>query len=111
MERKRKTTLLLDAEVWRRFQEDVLRHEGARAASAEVEKLLRGTGLDPFVEALGVVSPRPKRGLPSLDDVERTRPKIRGRVADLIREDRDEREDVVLGFQRDRKALPRRRRR
>jgi hypothetical protein len=111
VERKRKTTLLLDAEVWRRFQEDVLRHEGSRAASGEVEKLLRGTDLEAFVNALAEVSPRPSGGLPSLDDVERARPRIRGRIADLIREDRDGREDGVLGLQRDRKALPRRRRR
>ncbi|HEX9341554.1 MAG TPA: hypothetical protein VF992_10380 [Thermoplasmata archaeon] len=107
MEKKTKTTLLLDSEVWRRFQEDVLRHEGPRAVSAEVEKLLRGTDLDGFAEALAEIFPRPGRGLPSLGEVERTRPRVRGRMAELIREARDERAERVLGLKRRRKALHR----
>src|SRR3990172_817664 len=40
---KHKTTLLLDERVWRRFQEEVLRSEGPRATSAEVEKAIGAT--------------------------------------------------------------------
>jgi len=111
VERKRKTTLLLDSLVWRQFQEEVMRHEGARAASAEVEKLLQGQDPEAFVRALEDVFPRPRGGFPSLEEVERTRPRIRGDAASLIREDRDEREDRILGLQRRRKKVPRRRRR
>lgn len=98
--RKRKTTLLLDAEVWRRFQEEVTRQEGPRATSAEVERLLRGMDPELFEEALAKVLPPPEGGLPSLEEVERSRPRPREEVAPLIREERDERDERVLGLQR-----------
>lgn len=98
--KKHKTTLLLDADLWRRFQEEVTRQEGPRATSAEVEKLL--TGMDPevFEEAVARVIPPPEGGLPSLEEVERSRPRPRQEVAPLIRQERDERDDRVLGLQR-----------
>ncbi len=105
VEPKHKTTLLLDAAVWRRFQEEVQRHEGGRAASGEVERLLRGADPRVFMDALAKVFPRPEGGWPSLRDVERGRPKIRAEVATLIREGRDEREDGVLGLKRDRETV------
>lgn len=98
VKRKHKTTLLLDPEVWRRFQEEVTRHEGPRALSAEVEKLLRGTDPELVEQALEEVFPRPAAGLPSLEEVERRRPRIRGPLTPLIREERDEREDRILGL-------------
>ena len=88
-----------------------MRYDGARAASAEVEKLLQGGDPEAFARALEGAFPRPSGGFPSLEEVERMRPKIRGDVAALVRGDRDDRENRILGLQRDRKALRRRRRR
>ncbi len=86
--------------------EDVYRFEGARAASGEVEKILRGHDLEVFATALESVFPRPPGGYPSLEEVERNRPRPRGEVSRLIREERDAREDRVLGLKRRRKAIP-----
>lgn len=105
---KRKTTLLLDATLWRRFQEEVLRTAGPRAVSAEVEKRLAAEDPEEFLRALEGVFSAPGGGFPSLAEVERTRPRIRRKAGDLIREERDERDDRVLGLQRDRETGPRR---
>jgi len=107
---KHKTTLSVDAAVWRRFQEEVVRIAGPRATSAEVEKLLGASEPEPYLRALEAVFPRPGGGLPSLEDVERSRPSLGRTVAELIREDRDEREDRILGLKRNRKTVPRGRR-
>ncbi len=109
VEPKKKTTLALDPEVWRRFMEDVTRFEGPRAVSSEVDKMLRGQDLEVFAAALAEVAPRPAGGYPSLEDVERGRPRLRERVSDYIREERDDRDDRLLGLERLRKAVPRRR--
>ncbi|MFQ5838323.1 MAG: hypothetical protein ACE5HJ_06020 [Thermoplasmata archaeon] len=96
--RKHKTTLLLDADVWRAFQEEVMRHHGARATSAEVEKLLGGGDPATFAVALESVFPRPPGGFPSLEEIEDARPHLHRELAGLIREERDERDDRVLGL-------------
>src|SRR5213592_3660348 len=89
VQRKRKTTLLLDADVWQRFQEEVLRTEGTRATSAEVEKLLKGTDPGAFVEALTTLYPPAPAGLPSPEEVERARPRLPRAAVELIRGDQD----------------------
>jgi len=104
---KVKTTLFLEATTWRRFQEEVFRHEGGRAASGAVEKLIRGQDPSRYADALATVFPRPDDGMPSLEEVERSRPKVRKEVSRLIREARDEREDRVSGLQRPRKTVSR----
>ncbi|HKZ47698.1 MAG TPA: hypothetical protein VJ397_02805 [Thermoplasmata archaeon] len=102
---KHKTTLLLDEGIWRRFQEEVLRREGARATSAEVEKAIAATDLAPLLETLAARYPQPDAGFPSVAEVERLRPKGRGDLTALIREDRDDRDDRLLGLQRAGKAV------
>lgn len=97
---KHKTTLTMDAEAWRAFRDEVTRRVGPRAVSVEIDKLLRGLHPEVFERALPRVFPRPEGGLPSLEEEERARPRVRGGVADLIREARDEREDRVLGPER-----------
>lgn len=98
MKPKQKTTLLIDAEVWKAFQEEVTRHEGPRAASAEVERLLRGMDPEIFEATLAEDLGQQEGGLPSLEEVERKRPRLRREVTSLIRDERDEREHSVRGL-------------
>ena len=109
MAEKHKTMLLLDAEVWRRFQEEVLRYDGGRATSTRVEKLIAATDPARIVAAVAGTWPSPREGFPSLVEVERRRPRPRRPVSNLIREDRDSRDDRVLGLKRSRQAVHRRR--
>lgn len=109
MANKHKTMLLLDAEVWRRFQDEVLRQDGGRATSSRVEKLIAGTDPAPIVEAVAATWPSPREGFPSVAEVERRRPSPRRAVSGLIRENRDSRDDRVLGLKRPRQAVHRRR--
>lgn len=88
---KHKTTLLVDAEVWRRFHEEVVRHEGGRSVSGAVERLLRGP--DRFREALEMVFPPSREGYPSLAEVEADRPSHEGDAAAGVRRERDDRAD------------------
>ena len=110
MGEKHKTTLLLDDAVWRRFQEEVLRQEGARATSSQVEKALAAMDPTPIVEAVATHLQPPTEGFPSVAEVEQQRPKGRGDMTRLIREDRDDRDDRVLGLERPRKKVQGRRR-
>ena len=105
MAEKHKTMLLLDAEVWRRFQEEVLRSDGGRATSTRVEKLIAATDPARIVTAVAATWPSPREGFPSLVEVERRRPRPRRPVSDLIREDRDSRDDRVSGLKRHRQAV------
>jgi hypothetical protein len=100
MERKHKTTLLIDADIWRSFHEYVSRRRGPRAVSLEVEKLLRGTDLRAFDRALASVFGPRSAGFPSLEEVESRRPRSRVEMAALIREERDETDDRILGLKR-----------
>src|SRR3990172_8003908 len=106
---KHKTMLLLDAEVWRRFQAEVLRQHGGRATSARIEKLIAATDPTPIAEAVATTWPPARDGFPSVAEVEQRRPHPRQPVSTLIREDRDSRDDRVLGLERPRQALHRRR--
>jgi len=102
---KHKTTLLLDERVWHRFQEEVMRTEGPRATSAEVEKAITATDLAPILTAVATRYPSGDAGFPSVSEVERLRPTGRGDLTRLIREDRDDRDDRLLGLQRPSKTV------
>src|SRR3972149_3789076 len=71
MAEKHKTMLLLDAEVWRRFQEEVLRSDGGRATSTRVEKLIAATDPARIVTAVAATWPSPREGFPAGVGVER----------------------------------------
>ncbi|HKZ64291.1 MAG TPA: hypothetical protein VJ400_07605 [Thermoplasmata archaeon] len=107
---KHKTMLLLDEAVWRRFQEEVFRQDGARATSARVEKLIAAADPSPIVEAVAATWPPPRDGFPSVGEVERLRPRARRPVSSLIQEDREDRDDRILGLERPRQTISRRRR-